>query len=490
MVGFVQGRFGTPGNFEVVAPRGGGGLIHFWRNNSHAAMPWSEGGRFGGSQTFTDASLIQSTYGNPGNLEVIARRGNQLAFFWRDSGPAFQWNGPFVIASGVSGSPSLIQGRFGNPGNFELVAPLASGGLGHWWRNNSDPQRPWSGVTRFGGSDAYQDAALIQSNFGNPGNLEVVARRGNQLVFFWRDSGPNFRWSGGGVIASGVSGSPSLIQGRFGSPGNFEVVAPRAGGGLVHFWRNNSDPQRPWSGATRFGGSEAFTAAALVQSNYGNPGNLEVIAQRGDRLVHFWRDSGPAFRWSGDFDIRQSACIRVHFKTLVARTTAINTFMDTQFDAMLALFAGSGIACYRGTTEDLSGNTALANLVDLDVGGCFLGQPTAEHNTLFANRNNAAANDLVIYVVRSLVNGANPTNFLGCATHPNNRPGAAMVRANAAWLLAHEVGHVLGLRHVATTPATNTDFLMFPNVGWTNTPPDISGTESSTMRQSGFIIRC
>jgi hypothetical protein len=138
----------------------------------------------------------------------------------------------------------------------------------------------------------------------------------------------------------------------------------------------------------------------------------------------------------------------------------------------------------------LSGNANLANLVDLDVGGCFLGQPTAEHNALFANRNNAAADDLVIYVVRSLVNGANPTNFLGCATHPNNQPGAAMVQANANWLLAHEVGHVLDLRHVGLTPASNSDFLMFPNVGWTNTPPDLSAAESSTMRQSGLIFSC
>jgi hypothetical protein len=172
--------------------------------------------RFGGSDRYQDVTLIQSTYGNPGNLEIIARRGDRLAFFWRDSGPAFQWSGPYDIASGASGSPSLIQGRFGTPGNFELVAPLVGGGLGHWWRNNDDSRRPWSTVTRFGGTFIYRAAALIQSKYGNPGNLEVIAQRdpprttSNQLTFFWRDSGPAFRWTGPFVVASGVFGGECI----------------------------------------------------------------------------------------------------------------------------------------------------------------------------------------------------------------------------------------------------------------------------------------
>ncbi len=39
----------------------------------------------------------------------------------------------------------------------------------------------------------------------------------------------------------------------------------------------------------------------MIQSNFGTPGNLEVIARVGDRLVSFFRDSGPAFNWNGPF---------------------------------------------------------------------------------------------------------------------------------------------------------------------------------------------
>jgi hypothetical protein len=43
---------------------------------------------------------------------------------------------------------------------------------------------------------------------------------------------------------------------------------------------------------------------------------------------------------------------------------------------------------------------------------------------------------------------------------------------------------VLGLQHVTSTPATNSDFLMWPDTGWTNRPPDLSSGEYVTMRNS------
>jgi hypothetical protein len=45
--------------------------------------------------------MIESNYGSPGNLEVVARSGSGLQSFWRDSGPAFNWNGPYLLQSTV-----------------------------------------------------------------------------------------------------------------------------------------------------------------------------------------------------------------------------------------------------------------------------------------------------------------------------------------------------------------------------------------------------
>ena len=191
---------------------------------------------------------------------------------------------------------------------------------------------------------------------------------------------------------------------------------------------------------------------------------------------------------SGNTGRPYTQILNVHFKSLLVINNAINTFIDTQFNEMETLFLDGGVLAIRGTTEDLSVNMQLQPLQNLNVGQCLLGQPTQDQNTLFQNRNNAGVNDLVVYIVNTLIGGAG--NFVGCATHPNGQPGCAIVQINANWLLSHEIGHVLGLPHVATTPSTNSDFLMWPNISWTNTPPIISNNEYNTMLKSNLTSNC
>jgi hypothetical protein len=189
--------------------------------------------------------------------------------------------------------------------------------------------------------------------------------------------------------------------------------------------------------------------------------------------------------------LRTSPCPEsaiVHFKSLLPINNNVTQFINTQFIAMQRLYAESDVAVFRGTTEDLSGNAALQPLQNLNVGQCLRGQPTQDQKTLFPNRNNVGNNELVVYIVSTLIGGAG--NFVGCATHPDGQPGAAVVQSNANWLVAHEIGHVLDLNHVDSTVATNSDFLMWPNTGWTNVPPDISAAEASTMVNSGLTNPC
>jgi hypothetical protein len=305
----IQSRFGTKGNFELVTPAAGGGLFHIWRNNDNRFLPWSGPIAFG--QTLgpvAAATMIESDFGTPGNLEVICRVGNTLQEFWRDSGPLFAWNGPAIIETGVSGNPVLIQSRFGRKGNFEMVVPSQKGGLVHYWRNNDAPNLPWSAPTPFGQSLGQVDAVtLIESDFGTPGNLEVICRVGDTLHFLWRDSGPAFAWNGPFTLMSGVAGNPMLIQSRFGTKGNFELVVPAATGGLLHFWRNNDGAGLPWSAPIPFGeGIGTVDAVTLIQSTYGSPGNLEVICRVGTDMRGFWRDSGPGFFWNGPYPLRST----------------------------------------------------------------------------------------------------------------------------------------------------------------------------------------
>jgi hypothetical protein len=192
---FIQGTLGRGrNNFEVVAPGLTGGLVHFSRdNNTIFTSSWSAGTPFGRSWGLVQGvALLQSNFGDPGHLEVVATRGSRLHFYWRDGNG--RWNGPYEIARNVTGTPAFLQSSFGARGNFELIVPRADGGMNHYWRDNDDASLPWHGPYRFG-VGRISAVSCIQSSFG-PGNLELVAREGNRLAFYWRTGAPAFTWHG------------------------------------------------------------------------------------------------------------------------------------------------------------------------------------------------------------------------------------------------------------------------------------------------------
>jgi hypothetical protein len=172
--------------------------------------------------------------------------------------------------------------------------------------------------------------------------------------------------------------------------------------------------------------------------------------------------------------------VTLHFKSLLPLTKARADYLNDQFAAIEDLYAqGQNIDVARGTTEDLSSNAALTALQNLNVGACKMGTTTTDQDSLFQNRDNVGANDVVVYLVSSLIGGSG--NFVGCAAHPAGRPGCVIVPTTARWLTGHEVGHVLDLVHV-----NNADRLMNPNTGWTNVPPDLVADEYQTMLDSGL----
>jgi FG-GAP repeat len=160
--------------------------------------------------------------------------------------------------------------------------------------------------------------------------------------------------------------------------------------------------------------------------------------------------------------------VRLHIKILTNPTISIERMLV----AMQQVYEAVGMRVHRVSTETLN----LPALNDVDVGQCRLGVTTAEQNQLFGNRNNAGPLDVVVYFVRSTVPA-----FNGCAAHPAGQPGAVVAQGATVWTLAHEVGHVLNLRHV-----NNNNQLMTENgtANITNPPPDLAATEVLTMRAS------
>ena len=182
---------------------------------------------------------------------------------------------------------------------------------------------------------------------------------------------------------------------------------------------------------------------------------------------------------SGEYRIPQTPQnIRLHFKILTPPTSHTTTLMLAQ---MRQVYNAIGIGVDLVSTETLS----LPTLTDLDVSQCFLGQPTAEQKELFTHRNNAAADDLVIYFVRSMTDP-----FWGCAAHPSGKPGAAVASTADEWTLAHEVGHVLGLLHCDTKNTPLHERLMTGQStgALENPPPNVVGSEVSTMKASALTV--
>lgn len=176
---------------------------------------------------------------------------------------------------------------------------------------------------------------------------------------------------------------------------------------------------------------------------------------------------------SGDYRLVQVVqTVRLHVKVLTAPDIPVETLMHNTRE----VYAAAGIDVEWLSTETLN----LPALNDVDVGDCIMGSTTPEQQQLFAHRNNAAANDVVVYFVRS----TDPP-YNGCAAHPAGRPGAVVVQGATQWTFAHEIGHVLGLSHVG-----NNDRLMTgggtSNI--TNPPPDLAASEGATMTASPLTI--
>ena len=170
--------------------------------------------------------------------------------------------------------------------------------------------------------------------------------------------------------------------------------------------------------------------------------------------------------------------LRVHAKILTAPTVTV----DTMFTEMQRVYELLGIRVQRVSTETLN----LPLLTDLDVGSCRMGSVTTEQTQLFGNRNNVPTGDLTVYFVRSTSPAYN-----GCAAHPADRPGAVVARVASRWTLAHECGHVLGLRHVDDPPPPDPaappallDRLMTGRgtANITNPPPDVIAQENLGLR--------
>ena len=405
----------------------------------------------------------------PGRLDVFVR-GTDSALWhkWFQGG----WSGWESLGGVLTSEPAAVS--WGN-GRIDVFVRGTDSALWHKWFQGS-----WSGWERLGGVLTSGPAVSSWA----AGRLDVFVRGTDSALWHkWFQGG----WSGWESLGGTLTSAPAAVSW---SNGRIDVFAAGTDSALWHKWF-----QGGWSGWESLGG--VLTSAPAVSS--WAAGRLDLfVAGTDSAMWHKWFQGGwsgweslggvlttgpAAVSWGqnridtfvGGTDSAMwhkwwalVPTVRVHAKVLTTPNVAINTSIAR----MREVYATCGIAVQLVTTESLN----LPPLNDVDVGQCLLGQTTAEQDQLFANRNNVGANDVVVYFVRSTV-----PPFNGCASHPSGRPGAVVAQGATQWTVGHEVGHVLGLRHV-----NDNDRLMTGNgtANITNPPPDLIASECSTMHAS------
>jgi uncharacterized protein involved in copper resistance len=185
----------------------------------------------------------------------------------------------------------MIQSNYGAPGNLEVVVRTEDSRLNHWWRDGSGA---WRDGGRFGSGIAYSGGTLVQSHFGAQGNFELVAVLADgRMQHWWRDNDHGQAWNRGPTFGADVQSSPVMIEGSFGqgnedAVGNFELLV--AVNGRVEHWRRDNRDDQAWHHGASFG-TDVQRVCGLVQGSYGF--NLETVVVRTDgKLRHFWRYGG------------------------------------------------------------------------------------------------------------------------------------------------------------------------------------------------------
>ena len=296
---YESGNGGLHRNLEVVGTTGGT-ISHHWREGG-PPWTWNVSDKFA-NDAVACPTLTGTTYNR--NLEVVYLTGSgQLHHWWRGGGGG-SWNDGGVFGpSTCQGVPGFIQSDYGAPGNFEVVVKVAGEQLQHLWRM-AGPPWTWFEGPRFGSNIAMSGPSLVQSDYyGNThGNLECVAVLSTgQMQHFWRNE-PNLTWYPGPVFGSGVSSPPAMIQGQYGMHdesgphGNFELCVT-VDGQIQHWWRDNAGGSGTWHQSATFG-HDVFAVTGMAEGSWGM--NLKVMALRTDgQLQHYWRDGagwheGPA----------------------------------------------------------------------------------------------------------------------------------------------------------------------------------------------------
>lgn len=394
------------------------------------------------------------------NISSVSWSANRIDNFARGTDNAMyhrwwngsSWGGWESLGGIITSEPVAVSWA---PNRIDVFAKGQDNAVWHRWWNGSS----WGGWESLGG--------IITSNISavcwGPNRIDLFARGLDNAMHhkWWNGSA----WGGWESLGGIITSDPTAVS--WGA-NRLDIFAKGTDNAMHHRWWNGS----AWGGWETMGGVITSEISATAWS--ANRLDLFVRGTNNAMFHKWWNGSawGPG---------NPSQTLTVHIKILSNPTRFTVTQM---FDEMRNIFAAAGVTVVLGSTETLNiSNPAIAALNDIDTGTCTGGNPSAEQNQLSNNRNNAAANHVVVYMCRSVSYNSGSLN--GCASFPAGRPMAVVAGYASRYTFAHEVGHVLGLNHVSDSnrlmTGGGTDNI-------TNPPPDLIASEINTMLASNLTV--
>ena len=288
-------------NFEVWTVASGNAIRHYWRDG--VTLNWSLA-ETQENNCAASPTVTETTYNR--NFEMIYRTtANRLQHRFFDQASSNWVAGPIFGPIDVNGIPGFIQSDYGAPGNFEVVVLRANGMLEHWWRDDGAGLGfPWHLGSDFGTNIAHSSSTLIQR--WDHGLDLIAVNKDGSMQRWWRDDPHTMTWAACEKFGNNVSSSPVMIRSGYGEsdenfPGNYELCV--AVNGLIQHWWTAGNAPATWSNSASFGtnivGKSIQQVLGLIESSFGF--DLELVALLNDgSLQHFWRDgngwhAGPVF---------------------------------------------------------------------------------------------------------------------------------------------------------------------------------------------------
>jgi C1A family cysteine protease len=280
-------------NFEFWSVAPNHAIRHYWRDGS--SLEWALAETLG-NDCAASPTVTGTTYDR--NFEyVYPTTGNRLHHRYFDQATQKWGDGGVFGPSNVAGIPAFLQSDYGAPGNFEVVVRLSNGTLEHWWRNDGAGM-VWAASATFGANIKLSAPTMVQLRAPNRGLDLVCVTTSGEMQRYWRDDAHGGVWHAAETFGAGIDSPPVMIEGQYGAAnetkqGNYELCVAH-NGVIQHWWRENGGSGR-WSTSTTFG-SNVAQVLGLIEGSFGF--NLELVALLKDgSLQHYWRESGGAEAW-------------------------------------------------------------------------------------------------------------------------------------------------------------------------------------------------